>query len=152
MRALLSVECAAEKRPSPTLDICRTHIDHPSAWRGTDFASRDDFAIDLGPRHLHAFERALEDIRAAGLGLGDIERRHFEVPEIALVMHARTAFEDDVEAGYRRHLLRLWLDVPGGRPAPKEMHIHSTAGIARQEGKTPTGEGDAYKALLPAQG
>ena len=26
----------------------------------------------------------------------------------------------------------------------------STAGIARQEGKTPTGEGDAYKTSLPA--
>ena len=65
------------------MGICRTHIDHPSAWRSSDFASRDDFAIDLGPRHLHTFERALEDIRAAGLGLDDIERRHFEVPEIA---------------------------------------------------------------------
>ena len=69
-----------------------------------------------------------------------------------VVMHARTAFEDDVAAGFRRHLLRLWLDVPGGRPAPKEMHIHGTSGIARQQGKTPTGEGDAYKALLPAAG
>ena len=59
-------------------DTCRTLIGHPS-----DFASRDDFAIDLGPRHLYAFERALEDIRAAGLGLDDIERRHFEVQEIA---------------------------------------------------------------------
>jgi len=348
--------------------ICRTPIDHPSAWRSSDFASRDEFAIDLQPRHLRAFERALERIRAEGLGLDDIERRHFEVPEIAcdiaawfdeiqhgrgfvylrgfpldrysqeeigiiywgigthmgagvsqsvlgdrlghvmdfsadnpnarayrnrqaldlhtdlsdivamlslskaktggqsrfcstvtvhneivanhpeyleplyrgfpyhrageeapgeapvtpwnvpvfsylegkmsaryvrgyitrgmailgrepdalelaaldyvdevarrpdvmlefalepgeamffnnyLVMHARTAFEDDVEAGFRRHLLRLWLDVPGGRPAPKEMHIHGTAGIARQVGKTPTGEGDAYKELLPAEG
>lgn len=354
--------------PNPMVDICRTPIDHPSAWRSSDFVSPDEFAIDLEPRHLQAFERALERIRAEGLGLDDIERRHFEVPEIAgdiaawfdeiqhgrgfvylrgfpldryseeeigiiywgigthmgagvsqsvlgdrlghvmdfsadnpnarayrnrqaldlhtdlsdivamlslskaktggqsrfcstvtvhneivanhpeyleplyrgfpyhrageeapgeapvtpwnvpvfsylegklsaryvrgyitrgmailgrepdalelaaldyvdevarrpdvmlefalepgeamffnnyLVMHARTAFEDDVEAGFRRHLLRLWLDVPGGRPAPKEMHIHGTAGIARQEGKTPTGEGDAYKELLPAEG
>ena len=347
-------------------EICRTPITHPSAWRGSDFASPNEFAIELGPRHLQAFERALAHIRTEGLGLDDIERGHFDVPEIAgdiaawfeeiqhgrgfvflrgfpvdecsveeigiiywgigthmgvgvsqsvlgdrighvmdyssedsnarayrnkqaldlhtdlseivamlslsrartgglsrfcsavtlhneirashpeyleplyrgfpyhrageeapgeapvtpwnvpifsylehklsaryirgyitrgmailgremdelqvaaldyldevavrpdvmlelalepgeviffnnfLVMHARTAFEDDVEAGFRRHLLRLWLDVPGGRPAPKEMHIHSTAGIARQEGKTPTGEGDAYKTSLPA--
>ena len=65
------------------VEICRTPIDHPSAWRSSDFASRDEFAIDLGPRHLQAFERALEGLRAAGLGLDDIERRHFEVPEIA---------------------------------------------------------------------
>ena len=347
--------------------ICRTPIDHPSAWRSSDFASPDDYAIDLGPRHFEAFERALVRIRAEGLTLDDIERRHFEAPEIAgdvaawfdeiqhgrgfvflrgfpvdrysedevgiiywgigthmgvgvsqsvlgdrlghmmdfshedpnarayrnrqeldlhtdlseivstlslskaktggasrfcstvtvhneilanhpeyleplyrgfpyhrageeapgedpvtpwnvpvfsflegklsaryvrgylergvavlgrempaldlaaldymdeiahrpdvmleftlepsevmfynnyLVMHARTAFEDDRAAGIRRHLLRLWLDVPGGRPAPKEMHIHATPGIARQEGRTPTGEGEAYKALLPAE-
>ena len=359
---------ARNSGPNPMVEICRTPIDHPSAWRSSDFASRDEFAIDLGLRHLQAFERALEGIRAAGLGLDDIDRRHFEVLEIAgdiaawfdevqhgrgfvylrgfpvdrfsvdeigmiywgigthmgvgvsqsvlgdrlghvmdfsaddpnarayrnkqeldlhtdlseivamlslskaktgglnqfcstvtvhneilanrpeyleplyrgfpyhrageeapgeapvtpwtvpvysylegklsarcvrgyitrgmaildremdalelaaldyldevarrpdvmlefvlepgeamfynnyLVMHARTAFEDDVEAGFRRHLLRLWLDVPGGRPAPKEMHIHSTAGIARQEGKTPTGEGDAYKAILSGAG
>ena len=67
-------------------------------------------------------------------------------------MHDRTAFEDDVEAGYRRRLLGLWLDVPGGRPAPKEMHIHGTAGIVRQEGKVPTCEGDVCKALLPVAG
>ena len=69
-----------------------------------------------------------------------------------LVMHARTAFEDDVETRYRRHLLRPRLDVPGGRLAPKEMHIHGIAGIARQEEKTPTGEGDDCKAFLPAAG
>ena len=65
------------------VEIRRTPIDHPSAWRSSDFASRNDFAIDLGPRHLRAFECALERIRAEGLGLDDIERSHFEVPEIA---------------------------------------------------------------------
>ncbi len=65
-----------------------------------------------------------------------------------VVLHGRTEFEDDVGAGIRRHLLRLWLDVTNGRPAPKEMNIFEGAGIARYEGKTPTGEGDAYKALV----
>lgn len=65
-----------------------------------------------------------------------------------VVLHARTAFEDDEAAGLRRHLLRLWLDVPNGRPAPKEMNIFGTVGVTRQEDKTPSGEGDAYKALL----
>ena len=65
-----------------------------------------------------------------------------------MVLHGRTEFEDDVGAGIRRHLLRLWLDVPNGRPVPKEMHFFEGAGITRREGKTPTGEGDAYKALV----
>ena len=58
-------------------DICRTPIDHPGAWRSSDFASRGDFAIEPGPRHPQVFERAFERIRAEGLGLGldDIERR-----------------------------------------------------------------------------
>ena len=63
--------------------IRRAPIDHPSAWRGSDFDSPDDFAIDPGPRHLRAFERALERIRADRLELNDVERRHFEVPDIA---------------------------------------------------------------------
>ena len=48
----------------------------------------------------------------------------------------------------RRHLLRLWLDVSNGRSASKKMHLFEGAGIARHEGKTPTGEGNAYKALV----
>ena len=64
-------------------EICRTPITHPSAWRGSDFASPNEFAIELGPRHLQAFERALAHIRTEGLGLDDIERGHFDVPEIA---------------------------------------------------------------------
>ena len=63
-----------------------------------------------------------------------------------VILHARSAFEDG--PGQRRHLLRLWLDVPNGRPAPGTMHLHSAPGIQRQAGKTPTGEGDAYKALV----
>ena len=66
-----------------------------------------------------------------------------------LTLHARSAFEDDPALGPRRHLLRLWLDVEDGRPAPSKMNIFGTVGITPQEGKSPTGEGDAYKALLP---
>ena len=34
------------------------------------------------------------------------------------MLHDRTAFEDWDEPGRRRHLLRLWLAVPGARPLP----------------------------------
>ena len=32
------------------------------------------------------------------------------------LLHARTAFEDYDEPELKRHLLRLWVDVPQGRP------------------------------------
>lgn len=35
-----------------------------------------------------------------------------------VIMHARTAFEDWPEPERRRHLLRLWLNVPDGRELP----------------------------------
>jgi hypothetical protein len=48
----------------------------------------------------------------------------FDAGDIQLVnnlttMHSRTAFEDYAEPERKRHLLRLWLAVPGGWPLPK---------------------------------
>jgi len=37
----------------------RTPINHPGAWKGSDFRSKDDFAIDLGRRHLIALDDAV---------------------------------------------------------------------------------------------
>jgi hypothetical protein len=34
------------------------------------------------------------------------------------LLHDRTAFEDDHDPARKRHLLRLWLAVPGARPLP----------------------------------
>ena len=34
------------------------------------------------------------------------------------IVHGRTAFEDPPGAAERRHLLRLWLTIPNGRPLP----------------------------------
>ena len=65
-------------------------------------------------------------------------------------MHARTGFEDDEAAGFKRHLLRLWLDVENGRPSRKEMELFETTGIKRQDGQTPSGDGDAYKQFVQA--
>lgn len=69
-----------------------------------------------------------------------------------VTFHARTAFVDDEAAGIKRHLLRLWLDVPGGRPAPAEMEMFEGTGIKKQEGMTPSGSGDVYKQYLDARG
>ncbi|HVH76884.1 MAG TPA: TauD/TfdA family dioxygenase [Stellaceae bacterium] len=52
------------------------------------------------------------------------------------ILHARTAFDDgDAEEDRRRHLLRLWLDVPGMRPV--HPHIKKN-GIDPVAGRTPS--------------
>ena len=35
-----------------------------------------------------------------------------------VVLHGRTAYVDDDNAGQNRHMLRLWLTIPNGRPLP----------------------------------
>jgi hypothetical protein len=51
------------------------------------------------------------------------------------ILHARTAFDDFEEEDRRRHLLRLWLEVPQMRP----VHPHiRTGGIAAVPGRTPS--------------
>lgn len=50
------------------------------------------------------------------------------------VMHARRGFEDGAAPDQKRHLLRLWIDVPNGRPTVPEMFIYEGArgGIGAQ--------------------
>jgi hypothetical protein len=57
-----------------------------------------------------------------------VVRFMLEPGEIMLInnltcLHARTEFEDHPEPERKRHLVRLWLHVPNGRPFPKEMDI-----------------------------
>ena len=40
-------------------------IDHPAAWRASDVAGKEDFAIDLTPRHIHAMQDSLAGFRAS---------------------------------------------------------------------------------------
>jgi hypothetical protein len=52
------------------------------------------------------------------------------------ILHARTAFDDgEAEEDRRRHLLRLWLEVPGMRPV--HPHIRKN-GISAVPGRTPS--------------
>lgn len=52
------------------------------------------------------------------------------------ILHARSAFDDgDVEEDRRRHLLRLWLEVPGMRPVHPYIRKN---GIAPLPGRTPS--------------
>ena len=54
----------------------------------------------------------------------DIEFKAGDIQFLAnqVTLHSRRAFEDWPEPHRRRHLLRLWLRDPAGRPLPKEQH------------------------------
>ena len=54
------------------------------------------------------------------------------------VLHARTEFEDFEEEERRRHLLRLWLEVPGMRAVHPHVHLFDGQGIAPVAGRTPS--------------
>lgn len=57
---------------------------HPAAWKATDFAGKDDIAIDLAPRHLQAFDAALAGLHARKrTSLADIGRDDFPLAAIA---------------------------------------------------------------------
>ena len=57
-------------------------VDHPAAWKASDFASLADVTVTWDQRHIDAVEDAYRKIEEAGLGLDDVEREHFRVPTI----------------------------------------------------------------------
>ncbi len=59
-------------------------FDHSAAWKATDFAGKNDFAIDLAPRHMDAFDAALAHLDARGrVSLEGIGRNDFPLAAIA---------------------------------------------------------------------
>lgn len=92
-------------------------IDHLSAWKSSDFKGPDDFAYDLTPRRLTAFDRALGAIHAAGLKLDDTDRRHFELREIASEL---AALRDEVLDGRGFLMIR---GFPVGRYSQADIEL-----------------------------
>jgi len=68
-------------------------------------------------------------------------------------LHARTKFENGEAGQDRRHLMRLWLDVPNKRPEVKELQIYENeggrGGIDGQEGRERAGV--RYRTLKMAE-
>jgi hypothetical protein len=85
-----------------------------------DSAQRFPDAPRLTPRHveaLDAFDALAEDPALHGvmrLEPGDMQFVHNHT-----LLHDRTAFEDWPDPARRRHLLRLWLAMPGARALPE---------------------------------
>jgi len=114
----------------------RGTLDHPAAWDGRDFASKEHVTFRLGAEHLSENDRAP---RAASAQPDPLSHEFSLQPgDICLsnnytVLHAPNAGEDFQEPERRRHLLRLWLTsgcrslgpgIAGGRQ-----------GVAAQAGK-----------------
>lgn len=66
-----------------------------------------------------------------GFKRGDIQFLHNHV-----MVHGRTLYEDWPEVERKRHLLRLWLATPGGRPLPEQV-LERYVGL--QPGERPAG-------------
>jgi hypothetical protein len=57
-------------------------ITGPSAWKVFDFTAPSDYSIELDATLLRDIERAIRQIKAAGLRLDDLRREHFEVQSL----------------------------------------------------------------------
>jgi len=85
-----------------------------------DSAQRFPEALQLTPRHVEAldfFDTLANDPR---LHFGmRLERGDMQFVYNHSLLHDRTRFIDWPEPDRRRHMLRLWLSVPGDRPLPE---------------------------------
>ncbi len=94
MSELRQVSRAREIDPSLT-PLYGAPIDHPSAWKVADFKTSADYTIEFDATHLREIERAMGQIKAAGLGLDDLQREHFEVPSLRpMIDQIRHQIED----------------------------------------------------------
>jgi len=62
--------------------LINQRIVHPSAWKASEFKSKDDYAIDLESHHLAALERAMERVKDQGLQLAQINKQSFPLDGI----------------------------------------------------------------------
>lgn len=82
-------------------------------------AQRFPDAPRLTPQHLEALDLFDELTNDPALHLSMmLERGDIQFVYNHAMLHDRTAFEDWPEPERRRHLLRLWLSIPGDRPLP----------------------------------
>ena len=85
-----------------------------------DSAQRFPDAPRLTPQHVEALDLFDELAKDPALNFSmKLERGDIQLVYNHNLLHDRTGFEDWPEPERRRHLLRLWLSVPGDRPLPE---------------------------------
>ena len=81
-----AIRKASDTDTGPITPVYALPIDHPSAWKPADFASPADYTIELTASQLRDIEHAIARVKAAGLGLDDLGRQHFELPSLRPVI------------------------------------------------------------------
>ena len=85
-----------------------------------DSAQRFAEAPRLTPKHVEALDFFDELTNDQNLNFSmRLEQGDIQFVYNHAMLHDRTGFEDWPELNRRRHLLRLWLSVPGDRPLPR---------------------------------
>ncbi|WP_229722839.1 TauD/TfdA family dioxygenase [Xylophilus rhododendri] len=100
--------------------------------KNIDGALRDFPEIPrLTPQQLEAIDLLEELMASDKLCFGmELERGDLQLLNNFVILHSRTAFEDFEEPDLKRHLLRLWLAVPGSQPLPEDWEVYFIDGRA----------------------
>lgn len=85
------------------MEIRRTPIEHPSAWRGIDVADDPAWRIELGPTEIAEIEQALAGVQRRGLRAGGFTADDFPLPTVEAILRR---CRDDVLSGRGFVLLR----------------------------------------------
>lgn len=110
------------KEPYYRMPVFNFHGGHLTTYYARDFlqgASRHDGVPELSDRQVEAMEMLEAVAGEDGIRLdmtlraGDIQLLHNHQ-----IFHSRTGYRDHADPERRRHLLRLWLSAPNGRPLP----------------------------------
>jgi len=113
-------EIPAGAKPYYPLPVFNWHEGYLSVfWQGGYIRSAQRF--DELPRHSETLLKALDLFTQLTRELCfhmDFRQGDIQLLNNAVTVHSRTEFEDYPEPERKRHLLRLWLATPGGRPLP----------------------------------
>src|ERR1700739_980016 len=101
---------------APLTPVYGMPIDHPGAWKVADFKTPADYTIELDASQLRDIERAIRQIKAASLGLDDLQREHFDVPSLLPVVD-EIRYQIEVGRGFvglgRLPVGEYWKDESG---------------------------------------
>lgn len=70
------------------MEILKQPVVDASAWKGSDFRSKEDITLHFAPKHLEEIDRTLQAALESGLKLDTVERQHFELPLTAPLLQA----------------------------------------------------------------
>jgi len=85
------------------MDMLREQIDSRMVWKGADFASKADITLAFTPEQLDEIDGLVARLRAAGLGLDAVERKHVELPLTAPLL---AEMREELKSGTGLVLLR----------------------------------------------